>query len=524
MKKQIRAAVYVRYSSQQQNDSFSIEYQIEETTKYIELKGYKHVETYIDAAKTGKKTAGREALEQMTNDVKNGKIDKIVVFSFSRSFRNTRDALNYNHDLMENYGVTIESVIEPIDLSNPHGKFSGTNLFAMHELQSDIIAAHVRSGMYIAAQKGYFLGGTPPFGYDLIGTGEYSRGKERKKYCLHDENAAIVRRIFKMYADGLPISAILTMLSEKEITARRGGAMNKSTVAKILRNEFYIGTRQFEIKGYPKLYLQNAVPAIIDVALWARVQKRHAEKKTTQPRRRKSLYCLTGKIFCGCCDSPFTGVSMRPQNGNIYNYYSCAGRHEKRVCNNKNIRKLEIEKYCLQQIRENILNPDAIKQIAASICKNVSFDPDETRAKISKLKNRREKINGIIKKIRRDIYENEISKTDGGEMISDYETELNEIEILLTELQTALTDAVTPENVTAYLNELLTLSGHVEPEIIKSIFDKLIDRVVVNTDSVNVYLRVAPFGVPVMFNDSSALPNYALNITDERAKINDARK
>lgn len=516
MKKAIRAAVYVRYSSTQQNDSFSIEYQIEETTKYIELKGYKHVETYIDAAKTGKKTAGRDALERMTDDVKAGKIDKIIVFSFSRSFRNTRDALNYNHDIMTNYGVVMESVIEPIDFTNPHGKFSGTNLFAMHELQSDIIAAHVRSGMYIAAQKGYFLGGTPPFGYDLIGTGEFSRGKERKKYCINETHAGIIRRMFQMYADGQSIAAILQMLADNNIKARRGGSIGKSTVAKMLRNEFYIGTREFEIKGYEKLHLKNAVPAIIDPTLWANVQKRHEAKKATQPRRRKTLYSLTGKIYCGCCELPFTGVSMRPKPYLTYNYYSCSGRHEKRVCKNKNVRKSEIEKYCMQQIREKILNADAIKQIAAAICKNISFDPDELTEKLNKLKSRREKVNGIIKRIRRDMYEDEIDKNEGRDMIAEYETELNEIEISLTETETAMSDAITPETVTAYLNELLSLSDSDDAEIIKSIFDKLIDRVVVNTDSVNVYLRVAPFNAPVMFNDSSALPQYALNITDNR--------
>lgn len=517
MKKAIRAAVYVRYSSQNQNDSFSIEYQIEETTKYIENKGYKHVGTYVDAAKTGKKTAGRDALIQMTDDVKAGKIDKIVVFSFSRSFRNTRDALNYNHDLMNNYGVVMESVIEPIDFTNPHGKFSGTNLFAMHELQSDIIAAHVRSGMYIAAQKGYYLGGTPLFGYKLIGTGEFSRGKERKKYIIDEPNADIVRRIFRMYADGSTITSIMQMLKNNNVKAQRGGdGMNKTTVAKMLRNEFYIGVRHYKIKGYPNLHLQNAVPAIIDSATWARVQQRHAMKKETQPRRRRKLYCLTGKITCGCCGCQFTGVAITPRKNRTYNYYSCNGRHEKRVCRNKNVRKEQIEKYCLQKIREHILNPDAIKQIAAAICKNISFNPDELTAKMSKLKARREKVNGIIKNIRRDMYENEIDRNEGREMINDYEKELNEIEIKLTETQTALSDAITPETVTTYLNELLTLSDSDNAEIIKSIFDKLIDRVVVNPDSVNIYLRVAPFGGGVMFNDSSALPNYSLNITDER--------
>jgi len=522
MKKHIRAAVYVRFSSQQQSDSYSIEYQLQETTKYIELKGYTFAGSYIDAAKTGKKTAGRDALDSMTADAKRGKFDRIVVYSFSRSFRNTRDALNYNHDLMTNHGVVMESVIEPIDFTNPHGKFSGTNLFAMHELQSDIIAAHVRSGMYIAAQKGYFLGGTPPFGYELIGTGEFSRGKERKKYRLHPVNAELVKRMFEMYADGFSIKSIRQMFNDAGVTAQRGGAMSKSTIAKMLKNDFYIGTREYTIKGYEPLKILNAVPAIIDVSVWARVQKRHASKKQAQPRERKQLYPLTGKIVCGCCDSHFTGISMRPKKDAVYNYYHCSGRNERGTCRNKSIKKSVIEKYCLQQIREHILNNDSIARISAKIAANANANPDELNDKVIQLKRRRDKINGIIKDIQKDIYEREIPKQRGYEMISEYETELNGIEIELSELETALSEIVTPESVKQYLNELLTIASDDNGEILKTLFDKLIDRIVVDSDSIDVYLRVAPFGVNVMFNESSELPKYALNITAERTKLNGA--
>lgn len=180
MKKKIRVVIYIRYSSHRQAGSFSVEYQLAECKKHIERSGYELVEVYIDEAKTGKKTAGREAFDSMMFDASLNKFDKIIVFSFSRSFRNTRDALNYNYELQEKYGIVIESVIERIDMTDPHGKFSGTNLFAMHELQSDITAAHVKSGMYFAAQQGYYLGGYVPFGYELYGTSEFSRGKERK--------------------------------------------------------------------------------------------------------------------------------------------------------------------------------------------------------------------------------------------------------------------------------------------------------------------------------------------------------
>lgn len=62
--RKIRACVYIRFSSQKQADSFSVEYQKEECLRYIENEGYTFVKFYIDEAKTAKKTAGREALEQ----------------------------------------------------------------------------------------------------------------------------------------------------------------------------------------------------------------------------------------------------------------------------------------------------------------------------------------------------------------------------------------------------------------------------------------------------------------------------
>ena len=150
----IRAVIYIRYSSHRQDGSFTVEAQHDECMRYLERKGYKFIRQYVDTAKSGKKVAGRDAFDEMIQDAHKGLFDRIVVFTFSRAFRNTKDALNYNFDLKEKCGVVIESVVEPVDMESPHGKFSATNLFAMHELQSDIIAGHVRSGMYYAAQEG----------------------------------------------------------------------------------------------------------------------------------------------------------------------------------------------------------------------------------------------------------------------------------------------------------------------------------------------------------------------------------
>lgn len=518
--KKERVVIYIRYSSHRQAESFSIEYQVSECTKYIELKEYELVDTYIDAAKSGKKVAGRDAFDAMMFDAAKDKFDKIIVFSFSRSFRNTRDALNYNHELMEKYGIMIESVIEPIDLSNPHGKFSGTNLFAMHELQSDITAAHVRSGMYFAAQQGYYLGGFVPFGYELYGTGEMTRGKERKKYRPHPEEAAIVKEMFDLYADGFSLNFIQTSMRTKGVRGRRGDIMGQQTIARILKNESYIGIRKYKVKGYEPLTIEKAMPPIIDSETWAKVQARHAENKLPAPRRTKRLYSLTGKIICAKCGGHMFGTYKGDKRSNNwhYAYYHCANKKIKGTCDALNVRKDQIDKYCLDQIKLHILNEEAMRAISEQIAAAAGDSSDEMKAEQAKAEKRKEKVAGILKNIKKDVYEKEITKEEGEELSADYKAELLELETTLSTLRAALASAISPEAVYVYLEELLTLHGSDNDELTKMLFDKLIDSIIVHDDRIEVNLLVFPFA---RSGDSKPCgqPHYSLSLDTKREAL-----
>lgn len=520
MKKKKRAVIYIRYSSHRQAESFSIEYQVAECTKFIELNDYELVETYIDEAKSAKKVAGRDNFDQMIFDASQGKFDKVIVFSFSRSFRNTRDALNYNYDLMEKYGIMIESVIERIDMSDPHGKFSGTNLFAMHELQADIIAAHVKSGMYFAAQQGYYLGGYVPYGYELYGTGEMSRGKERRKYQPNPEEAAIVREMFELYADGFSLDFVQTTMRDKGIMGRKGGIMGKQTIGRILKSEFYIGTRDYEVKGYEPLKIANAVPAIIDMDTWNKVQARHIKNKPVQPRRTKRLYSLTGKITCAKCGAhmfgTYKGNKKKPEWS--YAYYHCSSKKSRGTCDSLNLRKDHIDAYCLAQIKKHILNEEAMRSISAQIATAVGDTSEEMLATQKKAQKRKEKISEILKKIRKDVYEENITEEEGEEYSAEYRQELVEIENTLSTLSAALQSAITPEGVYSYLQELLSLYGSNNDELTKHIFDKLIEEILVYDDKVIVRLVVNPFG-RIDGKATQGQPHYRLSSSISRKEL-----
>ena len=62
---QKRAVIYIRYSSHNQTEGYSIEYQLEQARKFAERNGLTVVGEYLDTAKTARRTAGRDELFKM---------------------------------------------------------------------------------------------------------------------------------------------------------------------------------------------------------------------------------------------------------------------------------------------------------------------------------------------------------------------------------------------------------------------------------------------------------------------------
>ena len=520
-KSMLRAVIYIRYSSHKQQGNFSVEYQYDECMNYLERKGYKFIKRYIDEAQTGKKVAGRESFHQMIRDAEAGKFDRIIVFSFSRSFRNTRDALNYIMDMQEKSDVKWESVIEPIDMSNPHGKFSATNLFSFHELQSDITAAHVRSSMYVAAQQGYYLGGFVPYGYKLKGTNEFVRGKERKRYTPHEDEAAHVVRMYEMYADGYSLTQVQEEMKARGIKGRRGGFMGDQTIARILKSEFYIGVRDYVVKGYEPLKIANAVPAIIEPELWARVQARHAAQ-APKPRRTKRLYSLTGKIYCAKCGGHMFGVykgDKRADNWS-YAYYHCSNKKSKRTCDMKNVRKDRLDAYCIAQIKKHILNPAKIAEISQEIASLAGEAPEKSKAELKACRARRTNVAEYLKNLLRKEVEGDTVTDIMQEMKAEYQSELADLDLRIVQLEGAVANAISAESVTEYLNDLLTNIDTMDAEIQKAIFDQLIEKIVVEDDKITVHLVVLPSG---RYGDKSysGHPHIVLSLSISRTAFNE---
>lgn len=175
-----------------------------------------------------------------------------------------------------------------------------------------------------------------------------------------------------------------------------------------------------------------------------------------------------------------------------------------------------LEQYCIDEIKKYILNPESIKTIAEYIVDLAGEAPTDIQAEYEKLSARKEKIKGILKKAKRDELEGE----DGAaeiyqELSAEYGAELADIDIRLYQLEAAANTAITPEAVENYLNEMLLTVDTDDEHLLKAIFDKLIDKVVVYDDRVELFLIVCPYP-HIRDNSPKGQPKYKLSLTADR--------
>ena len=75
---------------------------------------------------------------------------------------------------------------------------------------------------------------------------------------------------------------------------------------------------------------------------------------------------LTGKLFCGLCKSPMTGVSGTSKTKDRHYYYICQKKRTEKACRKENVRRDYIERQVALAIRTYALQDDVIEWIADS--------------------------------------------------------------------------------------------------------------------------------------------------------------
>lgn len=505
-----RTHSYVRYSDHKQDDGFSVEYQLAEIEEFVYRNGLELRKNHIDQATTATKVAGREAFFELIHEVKEGYVDVIVVYKLNRIFRNAYESQKYRK-LFKKHGVKLMSVTQQIDEDTSAGRLMTNVLSDIDQYQSETISDHVKSSMREMARQGYFTGGTVPFGYalEVIENGK----KSRKKYTPHEDERAVVHKLFELYADGHSLRYLQTYLTNYGYRTRQGKEFGITTIARMLGNDFYIGTLRYKTQGYEDVIVEDAVPPIIDEYLWRRVQERKNANKQVQPRKKKELYSLTGKIYCDLCGEHFFGMRSGSRQGGKYydyQYYICSKRKGYNACKCDRIRKDYLEDIVLQEIKRRILNEESIRRLASEIAALCNNTPDEITAEIKSLSKRQKEIEENLDLLIEMRFSGEMSPDRLKRKSVVLEAELAEIQNKLISLDERKRNSITAESVEKYLRSMLDHADSTDEQLLKNLFDNFVDKIIINNERVDVYLIVHPLG-RFAYKQPSGHPHVALS-------------
>ena len=300
--------------------------------------------------------------------------EAILVWKLNRFSKSRVDSITYK-TLLRSKGIKVISINEPLD-DSPSGQLLEGVIECIDEFYSASLGQDIKRGMRENAQRGFFSGGRPPYGFHKVAVKDGTRTRYKLEPDPEDSVAVqVIRRIFDMALQDAGCKEIAKTLNEEGIRTVTGQRWGKTTVHKVLNNEAYCGILVWAGRpghpaihsGEPPVRVDDAWPAIIDRKAFLQVRKKMSLKKpeATHPRTIPSFYLLSGLLFCSC------GHAMigRSAKSHQYYYYMCNGSYKqgRNACNAKALPKEKLEHLVIKQIKTKVLNQDWLEELVGLV-------------------------------------------------------------------------------------------------------------------------------------------------------------
>lgn len=364
----MKIAAYCRVSTEKEAQIDSLEKQIEFFNEFTKKNGYELYKLYADEGISGKQIKHRKQFQQMMEDAKHKKFEKVVVKDVSRFARNTVDLLQSVREL-KSYGVQVD-FLNNGEVMEGGSEFILTILGAMAQQESANMSKRVKFGKDITAKKGRVP--NLVFGYDKI-------PDERYTLKINEEEAKIVKEIFESYVyKGIGTTKIAWNLNDRGIrTKKNKSKWVQTSIVRMLKNPIYTGrvtNKKSEVtdfitgtrKELPEeewIVVERPEMRIISDELFNRAQElleQRSNEFKLNNKREKTEYVFSTLIYCKHCGYSFRRIKRKyTADGPEYIRWVCSGRNSMGVNHCPNTTVID---------EEELLN--AIKIYLQSIIKN----------------------------------------------------------------------------------------------------------------------------------------------------------
>ena len=296
--KTVRCAIYTRKSSDEglEQGFNSLDAQREACAAYIlsqASEGWVALPDIYDDGGISGGTLERPALQRLLTEVRDGRIDIIVVYKVDRL---TRSLLDFSKlvEAFDKAGTSFVSITQSFNTTTSMGRLTLNMLLSFAQFEREVTAERIRDKIAASKAKGMWMGGTPPLGYAPDG----------RSLSIIEDDAAIVRRLFERY---LECGGVRELVDALNVEGSRmplrtagtgkvvgGGPWLRGPVYLMLKNPIYVGLIRHRDKTF-----QGRHPAIIERPLFDQVQEHLTVHRQGKIRRAKqtSTYPLAGKLF-----------------------------------------------------------------------------------------------------------------------------------------------------------------------------------------------------------------------------------
>ncbi|ONG66638.1 recombinase family protein [Bacillus cereus] len=471
-------AVYVRVSTDRDEQVSSVENQIDICRNWLERNGFRWDEKRVfkDEGISGTLFVDRPAIQLLLQKAKSKEIDMVVFKSISRLARDLKDSLEIREVFLA-HNVRIISVEEGYDSVKAGKNDMAFELWSLFSAQySRTLSSSITAALAVKVRRGEHIGRVP-FGYDRI----------NQKLVINEEEANVVKRIYDWYKSGWGFKKITNELNRLGIKPKNKSVWQMTSVQRIVRSPIYKGTfilnqyTSVKVSGKKKqirnpkekwFVFPDHHPAIIDEETWSQVNEKNITDNKTKITAWNEFRNLAKCAVCGS-NMVIVQSHLRKKNGERteWKYLKCsqyrrAGKHG---C----VNHVPIQYHDFRQFIIDLLVKKG-ESVTLKLQSNVEEGQEKKIKKLQQLMN----VNEQKKKALLDLYLEElINKEEFEKKRNDLETEITKANHELLTLQNSDVVQMNIKTIKQAFKQL----QHQEQDLLH-VFQTLIQKISIHQD------------------------------------------
>lgn len=202
---------------------------------------------------------------------------RVVCTDLSRLNRNVVAQIKLN-DLLIKHGSFIETVNNGVvKLDTPENKMMNNIIANFDEFYFALTKQKMQRGLIEARKKGIRIG-AKLYGYEIL----------NKRLVIDPTKADVVKRVFKLIANGHSTKQVVELLKQEGVTTNTGRSFDTRAIRLMVQNEGYTGVNK----------AGDLYPPIVSKELYLEANQ---QLRSIPNCGNKRSYALSGKILCSHC-------------------------------------------------------------------------------------------------------------------------------------------------------------------------------------------------------------------------------